>query len=55
MGGINTYEIEKNKKLKINRRRLNNFKLNHISNGRAEIKSTWHNRAKNGKSQPNKS
>jgi hypothetical protein len=55
MGGINSYEKEKNEKLKINQRRHNNFKINHISDGKAEIKSMWHNKAKKGKSQPKKS
>jgi hypothetical protein len=55
MGGINSYEKEKNKKLEINQKRLNNFKINHINDGKAEIKSIWHNRAKKGKFQPKKS
>jgi len=55
MGGINSYEKEKNEKLKINQRRHNNFKINHISDGKAEIISMWHNKAKKGKSQPKKS
>jgi hypothetical protein len=55
MGGINSCEKEKNKKLEINQRRLNNFKINHIRDGKVEIKSMWHNRAKKGKSQPKKS
>jgi hypothetical protein len=55
MGGINSCEKKKNKKLEINQRRPNNFKINHISNGKAEIKSMWHNKAKKGKFQPKKS
>jgi hypothetical protein len=55
MGGINSCEKEKNKKLEINQRRFNNFKINHIRDGKVEIKSMWHNRAKKGKSQPKKS
>jgi hypothetical protein len=43
------------KKLKINQRRPTDFKINHIIDGRAEIKSMWHNIAKKGKSQPKKS
>jgi hypothetical protein len=55
MGAINSCEKEKNEKLKINQRRPNNFKINHINDGRAEIKSMWYNIGKKGKSQPKKS
>jgi hypothetical protein len=54
-GGIKKNEKEKNQNLKtfeINQRRFNNLKINRISDGRAEIKSTWPNKIKKENSKP---